>query len=184
MTTTLVHTWKQIKIFASLLYEPSDVVEIRLLPVGESIWVTADQLHSKTASLIRQNAQGQNVYIGANPRRTKGGRAAKDVKLARCLFADFDNNADYESVMERLAQTEFPDPTLALNSGHGIHMYWRLIEPMMDLSIWTQFQKRLIHLMGSDPKPHDAPRIMRLPGFINHKEPAAMAELLEVNPSV
>ena len=62
-----------------------------------------------------------------------------------------------------------PEPTVVILSGHGVHAYWRLVEPMTNLAEWTAIQKRLIDLLGSDKSIHDPPRIMRLPGFLNVK---------------
>jgi hypothetical protein len=43
-------------------------------------------------------------------------------------------------------------------------------------------QKRLITLLDSDKAIHDPARIMRLPGFINHKEPVAVCRIVNVDP--
>jgi hypothetical protein len=68
-----------------------------------------------------------------------------------------------------------PKPTFVVFSGGGLHFYWMLDEPITDLARWTRIQKGLIRkckaagLAQVDEKIHDAPRIMRLPGTINHK---------------
>lgn len=77
-----------------------------------------------------------------------------------------------------------PKPTLVLQSGHGIHAYWRLDKPLRDLKRWTALQKRLIAAVGSDPSIHDPPRIMRLPGFKNCKaRPRVPCHIVEAKPS-
>ncbi|HQR07139.1 MAG TPA: phage/plasmid primase, P4 family [Gemmatales bacterium] len=171
---------QDIQRFTECLFQPDDLIEVRLLPSGQSSWQQAQHLHCLADRFSKQNLAGQNVYFGANPRNSKGGKT-EHVKLARSLCADFDHTNE-ASVRERLAQTGFPEPTVIVNSGHGVHCYWRLDEPMEDLARWTQIQKRLARLLGSDPKVCDPPRILRLPAFKNHKEPAAKAELLEASP--
>jgi hypothetical protein len=52
-------------------------------------------------------------------------------------------------------------------SGHGVHLYWRLLEPITNLGRWTAIQKRLIEMFGADKAIHDPARMMRLPGFMN-----------------
>jgi len=165
--------------FIDCIFLPDDLVEVRLLPSKQSSWCQAKALPGRVDSLVRKNATGEHIYFGTNPRRSNG-RKSEHVKLARNLFADFDNT-DVDAVLERLAQTGFPDPTVIVNSGHGVHCYWRLDEAITDLAYWSQLQKRLARLLGSDSKVSDPPRIMRLPGFLNHKEPIALAGLIMAN---
>ena len=111
------------------------------------------------------------------PDEAVGGKA-HDVALARCLFADFDN-IDAKDAVAIIKAKGLPDPTCTLASGHGLHAWWRLDKPMHDLKTWTQYQKQLIATLQSDKAIHDSPRIMRLPGFVNHKPPKADCGLLD-----
>ncbi len=107
-----------------------------------------------------------NVYASANPRLTTGGRKADDVLLARSVFVDMDKTTVQEAVA-KVHSAGLPPPTVTVDSGHGAHFFWRLLEPVTDLGEWSALQKRLIRLLESDPTIHDPPRIMRLPGFLN-----------------
>ncbi len=173
---------KNLDAFINCIFLPADLVEIRLLPGRKSSWHLAKDIPSQLTKLRQENAQGENIYFGVNPRTRKGGGKAKDVKLARYVFADFDYT-DVATVRERLALMEFPEPTIIINSGHGVHCYWRLTQATADLKRWSQIQKRLIRHLDSDPKVCDAPRIMRMPGFMNHKEPPVQAKIVEINPA-
>ena len=73
----------QIKRFVRAIYEPDDLVEVRLLPSGRQLWLLAHELAGRARELVRANRAGQNVYVGANPRKQHGGRR-EDVALARC----------------------------------------------------------------------------------------------------
>jgi len=174
-------TEQQLQDFMSALWEPDDIVEIRRLPSGRSTWHRTAELAAPdvVGELLKENAAGQSIYVGANPRRTVGGTKAGDVALARCLFVDLDHMT-LEDARQRLQG--LPEPTAIIGSGHGFHCYWRLTEPIPDLAAWTAWQKDLIALAGSDPAIHDPPRIMRLPGFLNHKPPAGPAHLVEAHP--
>jgi hypothetical protein len=123
-----------------------------------------------------------NIYCSANPRRKLGNSKGSNVLLARFLFADFDRTS-IEEAEEGLNASKLPRPTLIVCSGHGVHCYWRLHQAMDDLRLWTAFQKRLIRLLGSDASIHDPPRIMRLPGFLNHNERPAKSFIVEANPN-
>ena len=172
-----------IEAYARILFEPSDIVEVRRLPSGRSSWHEAAHLAEVTAGLNRDNDAGQNIYVGASPRRERGGTKAADVLLARCLFTDFDDGIAPGEALERIRQAGLPRPTLLIFSGHGTHAYWRLTEPLTDLAEWTRLQKLLILTVGSDPSVHDPPRIMRLPGLWNRKqEPFIRCEIVESAP--
>ena len=147
-------------------------------PIQE--WHRASELPAQTEHLAEVNAGGQNIYFGANPRRTKGG-GTEHVALARCLFVDIDG-VKFDEALRRIDQASLPWPTAIVGSGHGIHEYWRLDEALIDSEEWTARQKGLIRLVGTDPVVHDPPRVMRLPAFRNHRQPAADAVLIEADP--
>jgi len=164
--------------YVACVFEPKDVVEVRRLPCGRSTWHRADKLYEAVRDLICENQQGQHIYVGANPRRFWGGTRSKDVACARCLFVDFDG-IEPQTARDKWCDAGLPAPTLTIASWHGIHAYWRLVEPVTDMALWTRCQKRLIALLGSDGAINDPARIMRLPGFLNHKEPVAMCSIID-----
>lgn len=162
---------EQISIIATLLFDAADIVEIRTLPGGKQKWMQASELHEYSPPT------GMNVYFGANPRSRHGGTAA-DVALARCLFVDFDG-PDHAEAHEKIKAAGMPAPTLTIHSGHGTHCYWRLAEPIEDLTEWTGYQRQLIAALSSDKAIRDPPRIMRLPGTLNVKhEPHVACEIV------
>jgi hypothetical protein len=174
---------EQVAAYAAALFEPDDVVEVRRLPSGVSAWQRADELAGETDELARQNANGINIHVGANPRLLSGAKRDAGVALARCVFADFDGVVDFAAdVALRIVGADLPEPTVTLNSGHGVHCYWRLIDAITDLVEWSEIQKNLAALLGSDPKICNPERIMRLPGFRNHKPPPAPCELIDCVP--
>lgn len=172
-----------LRVYTKCVFEPSDLVEIRPLPDRpmRRDWIAARDLPDQAARLRRLNADGANIYAGANPRARRGGSAA-DVPLARCLFVDWDTATEAECRV-RINAAGLPEPTLFLFSGGGCHAYWRLVDPMLDLPAWREVQKRLIAAVASDPSIHDAPRIMRLPGFYNAKyEPRRLCKIIDADP--
>lgn len=173
---------KELTRYAACVFEPTDIVEVRRLPSGRSTWYQAGKLAEAAESLLNDNQHSQHIYVGANPRRVRGGTRGKDVACARCLFVDFDG-IDPDTARDRWHNAGLPIPTLTIASGHGVHAYWRLAEPITDLSLWSGWQKRLIALLDSDGAIHDPPRLMRLPGFINHKLPVAMCNIIDDDPA-
>jgi len=185
MTTT-----EAIKKYVSCVFAQGDWVELRLIQTGQvqKQWWKAENLLEVLPDMVEMNKHGWHIYAGANPRKDYGLSFDVNVPLCRCVFADFDHIetdgiswADY--VDQKIADAGLPEPTLVMNSGHGIHAYWRLAEPA-EPEIWTQTQKRLSAALESDPVIHNPERIMRLPGFRNHKDPPADCYLLRSDKSI
>lgn len=168
-----------------ILFEPTDIIEIRCLhkdqimkagraePAPQMFWGTYEQLRKRSSELHRLNSIGYNIYFGVNPR---AGQSKTAVSCCRSLCVDIDHRT-LEEAEEWLnvLQTEWqvPYPSVIVSSGNGVHYYWRLTE-QLSVADWHKHQKALIctlNLSGkiADPVIHDAPRIMRLPGFVNHK---------------
>ena len=169
--------------YIDIVYEPDDVVEIRYIwPKGvpggstpHSIWHYAKDLLLQAEKMTAMNQKGWGVYCGVNPRRDFGLRGDKSVPLARNLFCDFDDIEPgdgcgrAEFLWWKLDEKNLPDPDLIINSGNGLHCYWRLSSPLTDLEKWGQVQQKLINTLGSDRSIKNPERVMRMPGFFNTK---------------
>lgn len=170
--------------FVETIFEAEDRVELRLLPRGIQRFVNATEVPQQARWLMAQNQAGQNIYIGVNPRLSTGGSTNADVSIFRCVFVDFDDCSSAEEAVTRVKAAGLPLPTMTVWSGHGLHLYWRLDEPITDPNQWRALQRRLIAALKSDPAIHDPARIMRLPGFFNLKrEPPIPVDLLEADPN-
>jgi len=159
--------------FLGCIFEPEDVIEFRPLPPAAGRrWAPLAELPDIVEWLERVNKdenQRVHAYFGANPRKAKGQSQAEGVALARCLFADFDGGVILEDAYARIKAAGLPWPTAILESGGGVHAWWRLDEPMTDANAWHERMKAIASALGSDSSVCDWPRIMRLPGFINWK---------------
>lgn len=174
--------------FLGAIFEPEDIIEFRPLPPSAGRrWSPLSEIPDIVDWLHRVNADEQqrvHAYFGANPRRGIGASQAEGVKLARCLFADFDGGTDYEDAMSRIKAADLPWPTAILESGGGIHAWWRLDHPMTDAEAWHVRMKAIASALGSDQSICDWPRIMRLPGFINWKhEQRPLSVLKDCDPT-
>lgn len=159
--------------FLGAIFEPEDIIEFRPLPPSAGRrWCPLAEIPDIVDWLQRVNSDEQqrvHAYFGANPRKEKGASQAEGVKLARCLFADFDGGVILEEAYSRIKAASLPWPTAILESGGGVHAWWRLEEPMTDHEAWHVRMKAIAGALGSDSSVCDWPRIMRLPGFINWK---------------
>ena len=193
-----------LQIISRVLFEPSDIIEIRCIKgqrpnsVSRSLWCTAAELPSKGEQLDRLNKQGWNLYFGVNPRKQSGGTKSVDVALARCCFTDFDDKdcpmlrpscgdgaglGRYEFVLNHIIDAGLPEPSLVVSSGNGMHCYWRLAEPIYDAAEFKAAQENLIDLLGSDGAVKDFSRIMRLPPFDNVKDESNPKECFVIYPT-
>jgi len=105
-------------------------------------------------------------------------RASANIRHFRSLYVDLDLDQyeKSETVYQVFLMAEagtIPQPTMAVDSGRGVHLYWRIEHaPMAAAWTWQELQdylyKKLKHL-GADPKATDGARLLRLPGTINSK---------------
>jgi len=164
-------SWPAARQFIDSLYAPDDLIEVRILG-GEKApfrnWYRAKNMTPPVIEQLANDHAGRNFYLGANGRKGRGG-TANDVTVARSLFVDWDG-IDAQEAKRRIESAGLPTPSLLANSGHGVHAYWLLSHPLLDLSQWTRQQKALIAAVDSDPSIHDPPRIMRWIGFPNCKD--------------
>jgi len=87
-----------------------------------------------TLFYLLQNSESEkaNVFFGACPRF--GGRGEYDqawqIRTVRALWADIDH-ISVEDARERIAKSGLPYPSIIVNSGNGVHLYWLLDEPYL-----------------------------------------------------
>lgn len=157
-----------------------DIIELRGLDRNTGKvhrhWATPSWYIENSQWMQKLNSK-YDLYFGINPRLQSGKGKSTDIELARCLFAEFDNMTLAEA-SSRVDNAGLPVPTAIVWSGGGTHLYWRLDEPITDLYLWTGLQKRLILALGSDRTICDPPRIMRIPGFFNHKPGRSASHLV------
>jgi len=186
--TTQPDTADELAQIADAVFSRGDIVEIRRIdrtkPAGRNVvctWHLAEELAELAASLLADNATA-DIYIGANPRKARGAKGDASVALARTLFADFDH-ATAAEVEAKLLADGMPAPTLTIATGHGVHCYWRLADEITDLAQWADITRDLIAHIGSDRAVKNPERVMRLPGFVNHKPPQAESSIVECEPT-
>jgi RecA/RadA recombinase len=174
--------------FLGAIFEPEDIIEFRPLPPAAGRrWSTLTEIPDIVEWLEKLNSDDHlrvHAYFGANPRKAKGSSQAEGVALARCLFADFDGGILLEDAYSRIKAADLPWPTAILESGGGVHAWWRLSQPMTDADAWHDRMKALAAALGSDQSICDWPRIMRLPGFTNWKhEQRPLSVLKDCDPT-
>jgi hypothetical protein len=180
----------------NILFEPNDLIEVRCLhkdqirttegryePEPHMFYGTYIELRQKAAELNRLNTMGYNIYFGVNARNPQ---ARKTAITARSIVVDIDHKDPDEAeawLTVLMAEWHIPYPSIIVSSGNGVHYYWRC-DSEQSIADWHRYQKGMIatfNLSGkiADPVIHDGPRIMRLPGFVNHKGGAVASVLYQ-----
>ncbi len=172
----------QAKDFLATLYSPDlpGLLEMRLIPAdGQSRtirrWYRPHQVNLD--HLATFNQQGYHIYYGVSLRRRKGG-SKSDVSWITALWADLDDKNFQGGKEEALATARSFDlpPSIILDSGHGIHAYWLLRKPVAtngeeDIKGVEEVLRGLAAWLHGDRSVADVARVMRLPGFLNVKDP-------------
>jgi len=98
------------------------------------------------------------------------------LRSLRAVYVDLDGCTDWRGILEWLSEQGLPSPTLIVESGRGLHLYW-LLEPTpaKALPVWQAVQDALVSKLqafGSDPAARDCTRVLRIVGSVNSKNGA------------
>jgi hypothetical protein len=96
-------------------------------------WIYVDdQLERPISTQIAMSAENHaNLYFGVCPRfGSKWFNKAWQTRKVNCLWADLDNTSPQDAI-NRVLEAKLPHPSAIVNSGHGVHLYWRLGQPVV-----------------------------------------------------
>ena len=98
------------------------------------------------------------------------------IAAINCLYAEFDAKTygSKDAIAAHLEASTFPEPSVLIDSGGGLHGYWLLRDPyMLDTDERRQaaetLQRLWVHAIGADAAVHDLTRVLRIPGTLNLK---------------
>lgn len=138
---------------------------------------------------VVQEQQGEkDTYITPNSFYIPN-RSNDNIRHFRALFIDLDlvNHSKTEAFYEiyiKAAKGLIPKPSMIIDSGRGLHLYWRIEHaPKQAAYTWQELEDYLykqLKPLGADLKATDAARVLRLPNTINSRN-SAMCEVLELN---
>lgn len=110
----------------------------------------------------------------------KPGRSVNNIRQFRALYIDLDIDEDRLGkqeavyyVWEMAWREEIPFPSMVVDSGRGIHLYWRIKNaPYPAINTWQELEDYLYYKLkhlGADIRATDGARILRLPQTVNSK---------------
>ena len=118
--------------------------------------------------LMNENRSGHDVFVSMNvladDART---RTRRDVATIRHLYLDFDENGT-RAVQHLQGREELPKPNYVVNtSPDHWQVSWKVQGFGKEQAEATI--RELVREFGADPAATDCARVMRVPGFMNHK---------------
>jgi len=167
--------------FFNKLYQNCDgQIEVRLLPSGLQRYFDIEDQDSIDDFC---NANGkQNVFFGVATRDGKGGTKENIVNIP-ALWADVDfKDTPIEEARNNLKGLG-KLPSITVQSGFGVHLYWILKEPAgeEDIEKVEDINRRIAHVLQADDAAVDAARILRVPDTLNHKyDPAEKVRCVDI----
>jgi len=155
-------------------FEPDDRLAVVLINRRSQTVIQRLSTARKIASadfqawLRHRNAQQYDVYISMNALRENAqGRTKRDVGRIRHVYLDFDENgtAKLESLLKR---HDSPRPNYIVATSPG---KWQVVWKVEGFSKQAaeELQRGFAREVGADPAATDCARVLRLPGFRNHK---------------
>lgn len=122
------------------------------------------------AWICQMNATGYGIFCTV-AEMDGNGRELHNVQTIRAHYIDLDG-IDAQASYDRACGT-LPLPTFATVSSPGkYHVYWS-VTPYSSNERFTQLQRKLAQVFHGDKRIIDATRVMRVPGTIHLKNPAA-----------
>jgi RepB DNA-primase from phage plasmid len=156
------------------LFEPADNVAI--LVRNRSTVHTVQRIAKAEAIaspqfqawLANQNASGSDVFVGMNPIKDGAySRIKENIKGVRHVYLDLDKNGD-ESLEAIRHSREVPAPNFVLDTSPRKHqVVWKVTGVSQDEA--ESLLRSLANQFGGDLAATDSTRLLRLPGFANHK---------------
>ena len=118
--------------------------------------------------LSHESATGYDVYIGMNPIKDGAqNRTKENIEAIRHVYLDLDKNGD-QALQALRNSPEVPAPNFVLDTSPGKHqVVWKVSGLNQDEA------ETLLHSLANrfdgDLAATDSTRVLRLPGFVNHK---------------
>ncbi|MGA8406035.1 MAG: DNA-primase RepB domain-containing protein [Candidatus Acidiferrales bacterium] len=118
--------------------------------------------------LASQNASGYDVFMGMNPIKDGAfSRTKQNIQDIRHVYLDLDRYGD-EALEGIRNSTEAPAPNFVLDTSPGKHqVVWKVSGFSQDEA--ESLLHSLANKFGGDLAATDSTRVLRLPGFVNHK---------------
>ena len=105
---------------------------------------------------------GSDIYVTVNVNDAEG-RRAENITQVRCIFADYDAGVPGAWLLP---------PSMLVESSPGkAQAYWMLKYDVAPSAQWAAVERAVVWATAADKNVCDVARVLRVPGFVNHKYP-------------
>jgi hypothetical protein len=172
---------KTAKDFLSRCFAPGDTIALLLRNEREAKTQQRIVLAERALAprylgwLAHENHNGANIYVAANPLLTGSRKRTKEcIASVRHFYIDIDVNG--EAMLAALRASDLvPEPNIIVSTSAGKYqVLWRVED--FDFYMQETTLKLLAMAFHGDISCTDCNRVLRIPGFLNHKyDPAQLA---------
>ena len=130
------------------------------------------------------NKEHYEIYVSMNTiREDAAGRKKSDIAQIRHVYLDFDNDGT-EAVRNMMERAGMPKPNHLIESSPGKwQTVWR-VEGFQPAEA-EELMRGMVREFGADPAAVDSARVLRLPGFFNHKyEPSVFIRVQNLSTEI
>lgn len=172
---------QQNKAYCDHLFDSTTDGYIQVIKINNNDKIKIYNTENKSLRLVVEKLSGlENVFISSNTYYIPK-RAVNNIRQYRSLYIDLDLKKYYKAetvymVYQMAYEDKIPMPTMIVDSGRGVHLYWRIKNaPYVAMRTWQELEDYLYHklkFLGADILATDGSRLLRLPGTINSKNNA------------
>ena len=128
------------------------------------------------ATLVDLSRKGAGIFVTVNKTTLRGRRNLENTTEVRAYFVDCDGIPE-DQIRAGIVAIKLI-PHIVVKSSEGkYHIYWCVNDA--PLAGFSETQKKLAALLGSDPAVCDSPRVLRVPGF-PHQKDGSKGELVQL----
>lgn len=149
--------------------------------------------NAELREIVEEEKGNKDIYIAPNTMYKKQ-RRVNNIRQFRALFQDLDIqklNYSKEEVIYSIYilsyENKIPKPSMIVDSGRGLHIYWRIKNaPFGALHTWQELEDYLYYQLkhiGADRRATDGARVLRLPDTLNSKN-NALCKVIEINDDI
>jgi hypothetical protein len=167
--------------FISRCFAPGDTIALLLRNESEAKTQQRIVLAERALAprylgwLAHENHSGANIYVAANPLLARSRKRTKEcIASIRHLYIDIDVNGEARLAALRASEL-VPEPNIIVSTSAGKYqVLWRVED--FDFYMQETTLKLLAMAFHGDIACTDCNRVLRIPGFLNHKyDPAQLA---------
>lgn len=175
----------------------NSLLEIRTISQSGKVFNQFFSDSENALTYISSKANTDNIYFGVSSRKDDSSGKKSNCHKLNALFVDIDCGQEghkkesmFKSKQDALDfinnMNAFPKPSIIVDSGNGLHLYWLLKQPITltsgrEISHIESLLKQLSLIFGGDTA-YDVSRVLRVPGTYNYKtDPSKQCKILKAD---